>query len=69
MINFSLLKSNEYLKKGFIGLSPNNTLYQGKFGIYYGSNGLLKNGGDLYQTNLNGEIMLGDTNPQFYINS
>ena len=50
-------------------MSPNNTLYQSKFGYYLRTNGVLKNGGDLYENNLNGEIMLGGINPQFYINS
>ena len=50
-------------------MSPNNTLYQSKFGLYLETHGVLKNGGDFYEKSLNGEIMIGGINPQFYIKS
>ena len=52
-----------------MGLSPNNTLFQGTYGLYCGVGDLLKKGGDISDSKYNGELMLGGTNPQFYLNS
>ena len=51
-----------------MGLSPNNTLFQGKFGYYIGTGGVLKNGGDLTTNSLSGEISFGESNSKFYVN-
>ena len=52
-----------------MGLSPNNTLFQGTYGVYCGVGDLLKKGENLSESKYIGELMLGGINPQFYINS
>jgi len=55
--------------KGIVGLSLNNTLFNGKFGFYTGIGGIQKTGGDLYDINIRGEISLGESNSDKYVNS
>ena len=52
-----------------MGLSLNNTLFSGVFGLFTGFGGILKTGGDLFEANIRGEISLGESNSDKYVNS